>query len=148
MGGFDAGAVRGPEQIREPAAASLREGVEETMTVVNLGLPDQLRRTLSSTDPIIDGVRCSTHRAKRWETDKGRMVARWAPSAQSAFAPGRARRWGLTPSCLERAAFARFRHARLAAADQSCGRAASAPVRAAGGANRPYPGGVRPLPPS
>ena len=34
------------------AAASLREGLEETLTVVALGLPPMLRRTLRSTNPI------------------------------------------------------------------------------------------------
>jgi len=31
------------------AAASLREGMEETLTVVRLGIPDLLRRTLATT---------------------------------------------------------------------------------------------------
>jgi transposase-like protein len=77
-------AVRWLEQISEPAAASLREGMEETLTVVKLALPDLLRKTFSSTNPIesiLDGVRYRTHRVKRWKTGKGQMVARWASSA-------------------------------------------------------------------
>lgn len=35
-----------------PGAASLREGLEETLTVARLGLPPTLRRTLRSTNPI------------------------------------------------------------------------------------------------
>jgi putative transposase len=71
------------DQISEPAAASLKEGLEETLTVVKLGLPDLLRRTFSTTNPIesiLDGVRYRTHRVKRWRS-KGQMVARWASSA-------------------------------------------------------------------
>lgn len=71
------------DQISEPAAASLREGLEETLTVVKLGLPDLLRRTFSTTNPIesiLDGVRYRTHRVKRWRS-KGQMAARWASSA-------------------------------------------------------------------
>lgn len=71
------------DQISEPAAASLKEGLEETLTVVKLGLPDLLRRTFSTTNPIesiLDGVRYRTHRVKRWRS-KGQMVARWAASA-------------------------------------------------------------------
>ena len=71
-------------EISEPAAASLKEGLEETLTVVKLGLPDLLRKTFSSTNPIesiLDGVRYRTHRVKRWRTGKGQMVARWASSA-------------------------------------------------------------------
>lgn len=72
------------DQISEPAAASLKEGLEETLTVVKLGLPDLLRRTFSTTNPIesiLDGVRYRTHRVKRWRSGKGQMAARWASSA-------------------------------------------------------------------
>lgn len=72
------------DQISEPAAASLKEGLEETLTVVKLGLPDLLRKTFSSTNPIesiLDGVRYRTHRVKRWKTGQGKMAARWASSA-------------------------------------------------------------------
>jgi len=72
------------KQISEPAAASLQEGLEETLTVVKLGLPDLLRRTFSTTNPIesiFDGVRYRTNRVKRWRTGKGQMAARWVSSA-------------------------------------------------------------------
>jgi hypothetical protein len=58
--------------------------LEETLTVVKLGLPDLLRRTFSTTNPIesiLDGVRYRTHRVKRWRSGKGQMAARWASSA-------------------------------------------------------------------
>lgn len=76
--------VRWLEQISEPAAASLKEGLEETLTVVRLGLPDLLRRTFATTNPIesiLDCVRYRTHRVKRWRPGKGQMAARWASSA-------------------------------------------------------------------
>lgn len=60
------------------AAASLREGLEETLTILRLGLPATLRRTLSSTNPIenlLGAVRRLTDRIKRWRG--GDMVCRW-----------------------------------------------------------------------
>ncbi len=38
--------------INHPAAQSLEEGLEETLTISRLGLSPQLRRLLSSTNPI------------------------------------------------------------------------------------------------
>ncbi len=70
-------------QISEPAAASLAEGMEETLTVVRLGLPEILRKTFSSTNPLescFDGVRQRTGRVKNWK-GKSQMVARWTASA-------------------------------------------------------------------
>lgn len=40
------------ERLNPDAAASLREGMEETLTVVRLGVPELLRRTLATTNPI------------------------------------------------------------------------------------------------
>ena len=40
------------ERINADAASSLREGLEETLTVVRLGVPGALRRTLATTNPI------------------------------------------------------------------------------------------------
>ena len=60
------------------AAASLREGLEETLTVMKLGLPSSLQRVLSSTNIIenlFSGVRRISHRVKRW--NGGTMVLRW-----------------------------------------------------------------------
>ena len=64
------------------AAASLREGLEETFTVNRIGLPASLRRCLSTTNLIespLSGVRRRTRRVSRWQD--GRMVLRWAASA-------------------------------------------------------------------
>ncbi len=60
------------------AAASLREGMDETLTLMRLGISGQLAKTLSSTNPcesMIEIVR-STHRnVKRWR--EGEMRRRW-----------------------------------------------------------------------
>src|SRR6202162_1011306 len=60
------------------AAASLREGLEETLTVMRLGLPETLERVLSSTNLIenlFGRVREIGRRVKRWQN--GTMVLRW-----------------------------------------------------------------------
>jgi putative transposase len=60
------------------AAASLREGVEETLTVMRLELPENLERVLSSTNLIenlFSQVREIGRRVKRWQN--GSMVLRW-----------------------------------------------------------------------
>jgi len=64
------------------AAASLQEGLEETLTVVRLRLPATLRRTLRSTNPIenlLGAVRRLVRRIKRWRG--GDMVYRWSATA-------------------------------------------------------------------
>lgn len=61
------------------AARSLREGLEETLTVVRLGLPETLRKSLRSTNVIetaFDKVRVVTRNVKRWRS--GMQVLRWA----------------------------------------------------------------------
>lgn len=60
------------------AAASLREGLEETLTVVRLGLAPILRSTLRSTNAIesmIEICRDHSRNVKRWRD--GEMVLRW-----------------------------------------------------------------------
>jgi len=60
------------------AAASLREGLDETLTVMRLGLSDTLERVLSSTNLIenlFSRVREIGRRVKRWQS--GTMVLRW-----------------------------------------------------------------------
>lgn len=62
----------------EDAAASLREGMEETLTVLKLELPSSLRRSLSTTNAIentLGTVRRVTRNVKRWKG--GAMVRRW-----------------------------------------------------------------------
>jgi putative transposase len=60
------------------AAASLREGMDETLTVLRLGIPPTLARTLRSTNAIESMISiCRTHSAnvKRWRD--GQMALRW-----------------------------------------------------------------------
>jgi putative transposase len=60
------------------AAASLLEGLAETLTVTKLGLPPSLLRTFKSTNPIesMNSVgRSVTGNVKRWRD--GQMVLRW-----------------------------------------------------------------------
>jgi putative transposase len=60
------------------AAASLREGLEETLTVTRLDLPESLERVLSSTNLIenlFSRVREIARRVKRWRG--GAMILRW-----------------------------------------------------------------------
>ncbi|MEW5982601.1 MAG: IS256 family transposase [Acidobacteriota bacterium] len=60
------------------AAASVREGLEDTLTVVGLDLSDRLRRSLATTNPIesaIGRVRQVKGRVKRWRG--GTMILRW-----------------------------------------------------------------------
>ncbi len=60
------------------AAASLREGLAETLTLQRLGVDEQLWRTLSSTNPIesmISIIRSSSRNVKHWQN--GDMCLRW-----------------------------------------------------------------------
>jgi transposase-like protein len=61
------------------AAASLREGLPETLTVLRLGVPPTLARTLRSTNAIESMIEiCREHakNVKNWKD--GRMALRWA----------------------------------------------------------------------
>ena len=72
-------------QAKHPgAAASLREGLEETLTVQALGITGALYRTLRTTNPIenLNGsVARYCRNVKRW--GDGQMVQRWVASALS-----------------------------------------------------------------
>jgi transposase-like protein len=60
------------------AAGSLREGMEETLTVIRLGIKGKLKRTLESTNPaesMIDTVRTTQRNVKYWSS--GEMGLRW-----------------------------------------------------------------------
>jgi transposase-like protein len=66
------------ERLNPDAAASLREGMEETLTVVRLGVPELLRRTLATTNPIESAFSVAenvTSRVKCWRD--GDMRQRW-----------------------------------------------------------------------
>ena len=60
------------------AAGSLREGMEETLTLTRLGVTGSLKRTLESSNPcesMIEIVRRTQHNVKRWSS--GEMGLRW-----------------------------------------------------------------------
>jgi putative transposase len=60
------------------AAASVREGLDETLTVVGMDLSNRLRRSLATTNAIesaIGRVRQVKGRVKRWRS--GTMILRW-----------------------------------------------------------------------
>lgn len=66
----------------EDAAASLREGLEETLTVLKLTLPRTLTRSLSTTNPIenlMSSIRRVSRNVKRWQ--RGDMIKRWTSLA-------------------------------------------------------------------
>lgn len=62
----------------DEAAASLREGLEETLTVLKLELPDSLRRSLATTNAIenlMGSIRRVSRNVKRWKNPE--MIRRW-----------------------------------------------------------------------
>ena len=64
------------------AAASLREGLQETLTLIALGIDGALYRTLRTTNPIENlnaRVAHHTRNVKRWRD--GQMVLRWIAAA-------------------------------------------------------------------
>jgi putative transposase len=66
------------ERTYPGAAGSLREGMEETLTLTRLGVTGNLKRTLESTNPcesMIEIVRRTQRNLKRWSS--GEMALRW-----------------------------------------------------------------------
>jgi putative transposase len=66
------------ERSHPGAAASLREGMAETLTVTRLGAKGKLRKTLASTNPcesMIECVRRTSRNVKHWQN--GEMCLRW-----------------------------------------------------------------------
>jgi len=66
------------ERTHPGAASSLREGMEETLTVTRLGIRGKLRRTLESTnacESMIEIVRRTQRNVKHWSS--GEMGLRW-----------------------------------------------------------------------
>lgn len=66
------------EGINPSAAESLREGLDETLTLHRLGLPDELRKSFQSTNLIESALSVATDvagRVKRWRS--GDMRLRW-----------------------------------------------------------------------
>jgi putative transposase len=70
---------------RPGAAASLREGLPETLTVNRLGVGGKLLQTVESTNPVesmIEIIRDHAGRVKRWSS--GEMALRWAAAGMLA----------------------------------------------------------------
>lgn len=68
--------------LNPSAARSLEEGLEETLTMHRLGLPELIRRSLSSTnliESVFSGVEEHCRRVKRWRA--GDHLQRWVTSA-------------------------------------------------------------------
>ena len=66
------------EQSHPGAAASLREGLAETLTLTRLGVRGPLKAVLASTNPVesmIEIVRTTQRNVKRWRS--GEMALRW-----------------------------------------------------------------------
>jgi transposase-like protein len=66
------------DRLHPGAAGSLREGMEETLTLTRLGVTGSLKRTLESTNPcesMIEIVRRTQRNVKRWAS--GEMALRW-----------------------------------------------------------------------
>jgi putative transposase len=66
------------ERSHPGAAASVREGLEETLTLTRLRIGGALKRTLESTNPcesMIECVRRTSRNVKRWQS--GEMALRW-----------------------------------------------------------------------
>ena len=77
--------VRSLAHNRPGAAASLREGLDDTLTLTKLGTGGSLRRTLESTNPMesmIEIVKTHARRVKNWES--GEMALRWAAAGMLA----------------------------------------------------------------
>ncbi len=69
------------ERINPSAARSLAEGLEETLTIHRLGVPEALRKTLFSTNPMesaLSVVEDKCRRVKKWQG--GDMKLRWVAS--------------------------------------------------------------------
>ncbi len=66
------------EQVEPGVAGSILEGLEEILTVIRLGLPRELRRSLACTNIVenaLDTVRQITRNVKRWRNAE--MALRW-----------------------------------------------------------------------
>jgi len=76
------GLARQLERKHPSAAASLREGLDETLTVMRFALPAYLERTLATTNAIEfvnSRIRTTTHNVTKWSS--GTMAMRWVAAA-------------------------------------------------------------------
>lgn len=71
------------------AAESVREGLDDTLTVLRFGLSERLRRSLATTNPIESLMSRTRHvhrNVKRWRS--GKMMIRWMTAAVFEAAKG------------------------------------------------------------
>lgn len=111
--------ARSLEREHPGAAASLREGLEETLTVQRLGIDGALYLTLRSTNPIenLNGaVAHHTRNVKRWRD--GQMVLRWVGAALLQATTGFRRVRGMRDMPKLCAALDRHRNARIASTER------------------------------
>lgn len=107
------------EREHPGAAGSLREGLEETLTVQRLGIDGALYLTLRSTNPIenLNGaVAHHTRNVKRWRD--GQMVLRWVGAALLQAVGGFRRVRGMRDMPKLCAALDRLRNTRTAAIER------------------------------
>lgn len=67
------------ERVNPDAAASLREGLADTLTVTRLGVTGSLLKTVMSTNPVesmIEIVRAHARNVKRWQDGDMRCAGR------------------------------------------------------------------------
>ena len=79
------------ESAHPGAAGSLREGLEETLTVMRLELPESLERVLSSTNLIenlFSRVRDTARRVKRWMGGLLPCIRSGAPNKNGSISKG------------------------------------------------------------
>ena len=77
--------VKELDRTRPGAAASLREGLDETLTVLRLGVPPTRARPLRSTNAIeSDDLRLSSMCEQRQTLADGRMALRWCAAGMVA----------------------------------------------------------------
>jgi transposase-like protein len=72
--------LRELDRLSAPAAASLREGLEDTMTLHRLGIPPEIRTRLNTTNAIeniFSVLRDQVRRVKNWNSGP-KMRQRWA----------------------------------------------------------------------
>jgi len=77
------------EEINASAASSLREGMEETLTINKLKLTTELRRSLATTnciESVLSQVEQYTQRVDRWRN--GAHIQHWVAAGLLAVEPG------------------------------------------------------------
>jgi len=104
------------DQEAEGVAGAIREGMDDMLTCARLGLPNDLRRSLVSTNQIENRVRQLCKNVRRWRDV--RMVKRWTVSAMIEAKKGMRRLRGYRSLPILQAALHRHQQDVLAEIDQ------------------------------